>query len=417
MIANVELAFGGRQLAITLQQLFLEHGLSFMRRHHLSHDMVHAIFQIASCRTAALGGHTNRCPDCGHTQIAYNSCMHRCCPQCAWLPRERWLRGWKERLLPVPHHHVVFTVSHLLNDLWRFNKKTFAKVLFQAVSETLIELLADPQYLGARPGLLTALHTWNQKLLPHVHMHVLVTAGGLNDEQQWVSTRKSCLLPRKVLMLKFRGKFLYMLKKGYQDNSIQLPHQWSEQNFESVIRKSRSQDWNVKIHDSYDHAAGVATYLARYIKGGPMGKSRLIDLVDGKVRYRYRISTMEGGDGKKQGVDALPLDTFLLRWLEHVPPRRFQTVRGYGLYGGNQHSQNDEARLSLGLSLPEGVDQRKLRCEELLDQAGYKSLRLCPKCGGELYEDETIQGCRSPPQWLEHIQHAPRPVREHHEAA
>jgi len=170
--------------------------------------------------------------------------MHRCCPQCAWLPRERWLRGWKERLLPVPHHHIVFTVSHLLNEIWRFNKKQFSKVLFRSVSETLLELLADPKYLGARPGLLAALHTWNQQLLPHIHMHVLVTAGGLTQDNQWAAPKKECLLPRKVLMLKFRGKFLSLLGEASKKGQLRLPTSWGEGEFERVLKQSRTKDWN-----------------------------------------------------------------------------------------------------------------------------------------------------------------------------
>lgn len=389
-----------------------------MERHRLSPDMRRAIFSLSSCRTSSRGGHVNRCPDCDHFQIAYNSCMHRCCPQCAWLPRERWLRGCKERLLPVPHHHIVFTVSHLLNDLWRFNKKHFSKILFRAVSETLLELLADPKYLGARPGLLAALHTWNQKLLPHIHLHVLVTAGGLTDDQTWVTPKKSCLLPRKVLMLKFRGKFLAFLREAYQTGQLRLPNSWDEVEFERILKQCRMKDWNVKIHDRYDYAVGVATYLARYIKGGPMGKSRLLELVDNRVKYRYRMSSLEGGDGKKQGVDQLAIETFLLRWLEHVPPRRFQTVRGFGLYGGNQHSRNTEARISLGLAVTERIKRDKPSCEELLEEAGYSEMLLCPKCRAKMFIAEEF-GCGHDPPILElyRPREKTRPVRKSHEVA
>lgn len=389
-----------------------------MDRYRLSPDMRRAIFSISSCRMSSRGGRVNRCPDCDHVQIAYNSCMHRCCPQCAWLPRERWLRGCKERLLPVPHHHIVFTVSHLLNEIWRFNKKLFSKLLFRAVSETLLELLADPKYLGARPGLLAALHTWNQKLLPHIHIHVLVTAGGLTADNQWAAPKKDCLLPRKVLMLKFRGKFLSLLGEASKKEQLRLPSSWSEGDVERVLKQSRTQDWNVKIHDRYDYAVGVATYLARYIKGGPMGKSRLLEVVDDQVKYRYRISSLEGGDGKKQGVDQLAIETFLLRWLEHVPPRRFQTVRGFGLYGGNQHSRNKEARRSLGLVVVEGKKPEKLSCDELLKEAGYGEKLCCPKCGAKMHLEEEIACGLDPPSLeLYRPTQKTRPVRKAHEVA
>src|SRR5690606_15141940 len=141
-----------------------------------------------------------------YNQVAYNSCLQRCCPQCAWLPREKWLGGWKHSLLSVPHHHIVFTVPHQLNEIWKYNKRKLANILLTAALQAHSQLLADPQFLGGRPGILAALHTWNQKLDAHVHLHVLVTAGGLSDSGQWLSTQKNCLLPRKVLMIKFRGK-------------------------------------------------------------------------------------------------------------------------------------------------------------------------------------------------------------------
>jgi len=153
-----------------------------------------------------MGGHVNSCPEGHYHQIAYNSCLHRCCPQCAWMPREEWLLGWRQRLLNVPHHHIVFTIPHQLNQVWRYNKAEFANTLFAAASQALSQLLDAPAYLGAKPGILAALHTWNQKLDIHVHLHVLVTAGGLSEDGQWLSAQKGCLLPRKVLMAKFRGK-------------------------------------------------------------------------------------------------------------------------------------------------------------------------------------------------------------------
>jgi len=148
-------------------------------------------------------------------------------------------------------------------------------------------------------------------------------------------------------MIKFCGKFKAMLKQKIASGQIQLPPSMTHQGFEALLRKKTKVDWNVKILNRYSSGAGVATYLVRYLKGGPIGNSRLVSLEESRVTFRYRIGTHEGGDGKEQGVTSLEVNTFIRRLLEHVPPRRFQTVRSYGLYSGNQHSQIDEARTAL----------------------------------------------------------------------
>jgi hypothetical protein len=322
--------------------------------------------------------------------------MHRSCPQCAWSPREQWLSRWKQRLLPTGHHHVVFTVPHSLIDLWRFNRKTFADTLFQAASQTLLELLADPKYLGARPGILAALHTWNQKLEPHIHLHVLITAGGLKDSQ-WLHPVKACLLPRRVLMLKFRGKFKALLRRKVEQGAIVLPGTMDRAGFDRFLSGLNRTPWNVKIHDLYDHGQGVTTYLARYIKGGPMSNSRLLDVVGRNVRFRYRLSKFEGGDGQRTGELEMPVSGFIGLWLAHVPPHRFQVVRGYGLYSGNQHSQLSAARTALGTVHDSRSEEPAKSWQERCEQAGLTEVCRCPKCGSRLITHHPFKSGHDPP--------------------
>lgn len=383
-------------MSLDMQTLFRTHLDEFTSTRKLTGDMRHAAWCIIHCRTREMGGHVNSCPDGHYNQIAYNSCLHRCCPQCAWLPREKWLEGWKQRLLNVSHHHVVFTVPHQLNELWQYNKTEFTSILFAAASQTLSQLLADPQFLGARPGILAALHTWNQKLGVHVHLHVLVTAGGLSEDGQWLPTQKDCLLPRKVLMIKFRGKFKAMLRAQFNKGKLKLPPKLSRTQFYALLYKL-SGPWNVKIHDAYRDGQSVTTYLARYIKGGPMGNSRLLSEQDGYVKFRYRLSELEGGDGKRQGSTRLPINTFLARWFEHVPPRRLQCVRGYGLYCGNQHSQIAVAREALGQP-PLASDAKDTPSwQEVCDAAGMDTACRCPVCGKILVSHHAFKPGRGPP--------------------
>ena len=385
-------------MAITLQEIFGQHFDSFAARYRVSRDMLRAAWCIQHCRTRTFGGHVNSCPDGHFHQIAYNSCRHRCCPRCAWVAREQWLAKWKQRLLPCPHHHIIFTLPSELNHIWRFNKAAYAETLFAAASETLQQLLDDPKYLGARPGMLCALHTWKQTLLPHVHLHCIVTAGGLAEDGTWLRPQKDCLLPRKVLMLKFRGKFKALLQQQVRSGKIQLPDSTSHSDFQKLLAKLSGKPWNVKIFDAYRDGSGVATYLARYIKGGPIGNSRLLGVRDGSIVFRYRIGTHEGGDGRRQGVAGLPIQTFLGRWLEHVPPRRFQTVRGYGLYSGNQHSRLDDARAALGVAAPESDPLEQLTWQQWCESAGMTDVCTCPKCGKRLVSHHEFASGRDPPR-------------------
>ncbi len=390
----------------TIQNLYKRHFHAFASEHSYSSAMGYAASRIMNCRTACMGGHINSCPE-GHVhQIAYNSCRHRSCPRCAWLPREQWLSRWKSRLLVCPHHHVIFTLPHEFNSLWRYNKVEFTNVLFQAVSETLQELLIDPKYLGGRVGILTALHTWNQTLQEHLHLHVLVTAGGLSGDGRWLELKKSCLLPRKVLMKKFRGKFKALLQAKITatkntPSKMQLPPRMSQEEWASTLRSVSTLDWNVKILARYKSGIGVATYLARYLKGGPIGNSRLLGIDNGLVTFRYRLGSHEGGDGTIQGETSLEAAQFIKRHLEHIPPRRLQTVRGYGLYSGNQHSRLDEAREALGMAEAKLDNEAEAKpWQEFLEESGFGKSCRCPQCGAKLITHSEFKAGHDPPRAL-----------------
>jgi hypothetical protein len=379
-------------MSLTLQRLFAERFKQFASQHRLSREMHQAAWCVIHCRTAALGGHVNRCPD-GHAQtIAYNSCGHRCCPQCGWLEKEKWLARMRSRLLPVPHHHIIFTLPSQLRVPWLFNRRALANLLFEVASQTLSELLSDPKYLGARPGVVAVLHTWNQTLMPHLHLHCMVTAGGLDDQGRWREPRKSCLLPRKVLMIKFRGKFKAKLVQAVRQGRVTLPDGIT---LNALVREISKTAWNVKIFNAYPHGLGVATYLARYLKSGPIGNSRLLKIQENKLVFRHRQSTQSGGDGKRQVIGELPVSEFLKRWLQHVPPKRLQTVRGYGLYSGNQHSRIQEARSVLGVPLPQ--TEPPTNWQDWCEQAGLTEVCCCPVCGKRMVLDRRLEPKRPPP--------------------
>jgi hypothetical protein len=193
---------------VTLQAIFQAAYPAYEQTHPLPSYVRKAARAIMQCRTAALGGHVQACPDGHMSRIWDNSCRHRSCPQCAYLQTERWLALQRARLLACDHYHVIFTLPHDLNPLWLANVPVMSTLLFQAVRDTLVELLADPKYLGAQPGIIAALHTWSQTLVLHPHVHCLVTGGGLPPAGQWGAVRHGFLLPARVVMAVFRGKML-----------------------------------------------------------------------------------------------------------------------------------------------------------------------------------------------------------------
>lgn len=389
-------------MQLTVRQILQTYFDDFAARRPLSADMRRAAWRMRNCRTAAMGGHVISCPH-GHVhRIAYNSCRHRSCPQCSLLPRECWLSDWRARLLDCPHFHVIFTTPHDLLPLWRYNKRGFASALFAAASRALLELLADEKYLGARVGLLAALHTWSQTLAGHVHLHVLVTAGGLTESGRWRAAKKSCLLPRKVLMLVFRGKLRDELLKALNRGELTLPPGTSEAGLRSLLNKLGRLVWNVKILDRYDHGQGVATYLARYLKGGPISNGRLLALRGGRVFFRCRAS--DGGESGRRRPPriSLAVDDFLARLLEHVPPRNLQTVRGYGLYAGNRRERLNGARRAVGQApLPQPLPAGPT-WQELCERGGNGHSARCPVCGAELIVHSHFGRGRAPP-WLLHL--------------
>jgi Putative transposase/Transposase zinc-binding domain len=388
-------------MCVTLQQILQQHFDDFARRHPLSLDMRRAAGRMRVCRTAALGGHVISCPR-GHVdRIAYNSCRHRSCPQCSRLPRERWLAGWQNKLLNCPHFHTVFTTPHQLLPLWRYNKREFATALFQSASESLLQLLSEEEFLGGQVGLLAALHTWSQTLAGHVHLHVLVTAGGLSEGGRWQSAKKSCLLPRRVLMMVFRGKLRAALLRALQRGVLRIPPDTSAAQLRSLLNRLGRIDWNVKILERYDHGNGVAKYLARYLRGGPISNQRLIELREGRVKFRVRQRSAGNGQRPDRALAHLSVDDFLQRLLEHVPPRGFQTVRGYGLYAGSQPERLKLARVALGPGTLRGQSCSELPTQDESNRFGGESIfgsaGRCPKCGAGLISHSPFSGSRGPP--------------------
>jgi hypothetical protein len=381
---------------VTLQTIFQDAFPAYEQTHPLPPHVRRAARAIMQCRTAALGGHVQACPDGHVARIWYNSCRHRACPQCAYLQTERWLALQQARLLTCDHYHVIFTLPHDLNPLWLANVPVMTSLLFQAVRETLCTLLADPQYLGAQPGILAALHTWSQTLVLHPHVHCLVTGGGLTPAGQWVAVRHGFLLPARVVMAVFRGKMVDAIRRTLARGEFALPEPMGPQQVLNLLNRlghPRKTKWNVRIMERYRHGAGVVTYLARYLRGGPIKNARLVAFDGARVTFLHR--TRQEGSAAPQRI-TLPVADFLQRWRLHVPMPQTRVVRSYGLYHPSHAAALAVCRAALGqppLEVPAALDW-----QTVCAQRGDAHPERCPPCGQRLVCTGVIPRGGAPPR-------------------
>jgi hypothetical protein len=263
-----------------------------------------------------------------------------------------------------------------------------ATVLFRAAWATLRELLADPKYLGATPGMIAALHTWGQTLVLHPHLHCLVTGGGL-AEDTWKAVRNGYLLPARVVMPVFRGKLLQALHKALEAEQLTLPAGMPLPQLRMLLHRLGRQPWHVQIMERYAHGQGVATYLARYLRGGPLKPGRVVAWDEQTVNFRYADTQDpdEGGRGKRKLL-TLTVAEFLQRWLLHVPPPGLQVVRAYGLYAPTKRAALVQSRQVLGQ--PPLDPLPVLDWQSYYAQQGRQHPECCPVCGQRLIRMATI---------------------------
>jgi Putative transposase/Transposase zinc-binding domain len=287
---------------------------------------------IERCRTAAIGGHLDRCSACGYQAISYNSCRNRHCPKCQGQARDRWLAARRAELLPVPYAHIVFTLPHQLAPLALQNKQVMYSMLFRCSAQTLLEIAADPKHLGAEIGFFSALHTWNQKLQHHPHVHCVVPAGGLSqDHEHWKRPRNPrFFLPEGVLSEVFRGKFLDALWEAHAAGQLvfhgMLRQLAQPKLFRSLIRQLYGLRWVAYCKPPFGGPDQVLRYLGAYTHRVAISNHRLISFRDDQVTFRWRDSAHKN----KKRLLTLPVEEFLRRFLLHVLPRGFVRIRHFG---------------------------------------------------------------------------------------
>jgi hypothetical protein len=308
------------------------YGDAYRHTHPLSTPALRVMHAIETCRTAARGGHLERCTDCGFERPAYDSCRDRHCPKCQSLAKARWLKARQAELLPVDYFHTVFTVPHDLNPLILANKACLYQILFEAVADTLLTFGADPRHhLGGQLGVLAILHTWDQQLRFHVHLHCVVPGGALDvDGDRWVCASPTFLFPVRALSRAFAHRFLTRLEVASRQQRLVFPASLASVEaptaFRAWLTGLRRQAWVVYAKPPFGGPATVLDYLARYTHRVAISNHRITAVADGHVSFTYR-DRQHGGVLRDL---TLPAESFIDRFLLHVVPPHFPRIRHVG---------------------------------------------------------------------------------------
>jgi hypothetical protein len=339
---------------------------------------------IEVCRTSYLGGHLEQCDSCGYQRPVYNSCRNRHCPKCQALTKARWLAARQAELLPVGYFHSVFTLPHELNPLARANQKVVYDLLFRSVAETLQEFGADPKHgLGGKLGFTAILHTWDQKLRYHVHLHCLIAGGALSlDGRDWTAARPNFLFPVKALSRVFRGKFLHHLQKAFRAGQLAFPAQAASlepAGFHGLINRLWSKDWVVYSKQPWAGPEQVLDYLGRYTHRVAIANHRIKKVENGHVTFSYR----DRKNGGKLKAMTLRAEEFIRRFLLHVVPESYTRIRHFGfLANRSKESDLGHCRELLGGGRPvlESLGVTSGNTNELVRQLTGQDLTKCPGC-------------------------------------
>jgi len=334
----------------------------------MTEEQRRAVWAMVHCRTAALGGHIDRCDTCEFVRPAYNSCRHRACPKCQGQRQQEWIAKQIDRALPVPNSHMVFTLPAELRPLARANPREVYRILFAAASRTVQRLAKDPRHLGAQVGITAVLHTWTQSLHYHPHVHLIVTAGGLSEDGRcWIPNRwgERYLFPVRALSRAFRGAFVRALVRARNQGKLDLTRQdlaelANGESFADFKRDLYAKDWVVYAKRPFPSVSQLYRYLGRYTHR--LSNERLLFVGEGSVTIRTRT-----------GTASFATHEFMRRFLQHVPPRGFVRVRHFGLFASAHTARLRAAR--------ELLDRDRQGASEPSEpDASDPTLEACPNC-------------------------------------
>ena len=374
---------------IEVSDIFREYGAAYRQQNKLRPEVRKVMTALEECRTEALGGHVDVCPECGFMQNSYNSCRNRHCPKCQGLAREKWLLARKKELLPVTYFHIVFTIPDKLNRLALVNQRVVYSILFKAASETLLVLGRDPVHIGGELGIIAILHTWGQNLLEHPHIHCIVPGGGLSEDgTKWMFPRKSgddkaFFIHVNVLSDLFKKKFLHYLKKAYEKDELKFVGQISSLGdrsaFKALMNQLYSITWVTYCKRPFGGPKQVIEYLGRYTHRVAISNYRIQNMADGKVTFKWR----DYRDNNQEKLMTLDVFEFIRRFLLHVLPSGFTKIRYYGfLSSRNKAKKLQCCRQVLCVFRVKEPDYfENTSWQDLLLLLTGVDVRICPACG------------------------------------
>ena len=384
---------------LEVADIFRDHGAAWRKANagHVSLDQLKVMSVIERCRTAALGGHVERCDDCSYTTIAYNSCRNRHCPKCQGAAAREWLAEREAELLPVPYFHVVFTLPDRIAAIAYQNKAVVYDLLFKASSEAVLTIAADPKHLGVRIGITAVLHTWGSTMTHHPHVHKIVPGGGISlDGSRWLSCQPRFLLPVPVLTKLFQGLMLAKLLAAHRAGRLAFfgphAHLAERKAFAAYLAPLRRIAWYVYAKPPFGGPKAVLAYLARYTHRVAIANSRLLARDQQGVAFRYKDYRADGR--ARQKVMTLATSEFIRRFLLHVLPKGFHRIRHYGLLARPSCADNiARARELLAVTMPQdhNADAGAVDPNEPTTPS-----HLCPCCGGRMITIEIFERGSTP---------------------
>jgi hypothetical protein len=366
---------------LEVADILRDHIVDYQQTYSLCPEHYKIVYDLLNCRTKYLGGHVERCDHCGIERMIYHSCRNRHCPKCQNIPRERWLEARRAELLPVLYFHNVFTLPHELNPLILSNKTVMLNILFKSVSETLLVFGRNPQNgLGGKLGFIVILHTWDQLLKAHFHLHCLIPGGAVSDDwTRWVACKNNYLFNHEALSLVFRAKFIDHLKKAYKNDKLHFPGLCASykapQGFKQLTACLHSKKWVVHLKEPIKHSENVLEYLGRYTHRIAISNHRLVSLEDGQVTFTYK--NRKTGQIQQTTIAAVE---FIRRFLLHALPNGFVKIRHYGFLANRNRTKNLDKIRQLH-NLPQIAKITEKSVQEMMHSLTGIDINVCPCCG------------------------------------
>lgn len=382
--------------------IFRRYGAVYRSRYRPSPAQRRAMASIEACRTSALGGHLEICTDCGSVHAHYHSCRDRHCPKCQTLAKERWVEARRDELLGSRYHHVVFTLPHDLNPLIQGNPRQLYGIVFKAVSKTLLAFGRDPRWIGGEIGFTLVLHTWGQNLGQHVHVHGLVTAGGLApDNEHWIASKRRFLFPVRAMSKVFRAKYLELIGRAYRRGDLIFAGSTASltepQAFKAFLTKLGKIKWVVYSKPPLAGPEQVIDYLGRYTHRIAITNNRIMSANERAVSFRWKDYRNAGAHKQM----SLTPTEFIRRFLLHVLPSGFMRIRHFGLFA-NRYRRSKLLLCRRLLRLPEPPPKIPEDTIAMIRRLTGRDISACANCGSHArvtLELPPTPCATGPPQW------------------